>query len=109
MKDYRLYLRDILKAMEDIQSFVGEMNFEGFQQDDKTASAVIRKLEIIGEAAKQIPKEVREEYPSVPWQDMAGMRDKLIHAYSDVDLALIWRVVKEENPRLRRSIEMILE
>ncbi len=73
-----------------IEKFIEGMNFEAFQADDKTASAVMRKLEIIGEATKQVPQEVRDKYPQVPWREMAGMRDKLIHFYFGVDYSLVW-------------------
>ena len=81
MRDCRLYLKDILEAMESIEAFVEGMDLEGFQADDKTASAVIRKLEIIGEAAKQIPDGIRQSHPQVPWKDMAGMRDRGIGSF----------------------------
>ncbi len=90
MRDYRIYLQDIAAAMASIEKFIEGMNFEAFQADDKTASAVMRKLEIIGEATKQVPQEVRDKYPQVPWREMAGMRDKLIHFYFGVDYSLVW-------------------
>ncbi len=76
-----MYLEDIVRAMQAAESFVRGMSFEDFLPDDRTASAVIRKLEIIGEATKQIPAAVRHRHPDVPWNAMAGMRDRLIHAY----------------------------
>ena len=72
MRDYQLYLKDILSAMDSIEAFVEGMSFEEFRADDKTASAVIRKFEIIGEATKNIPDEIRHQYPTVPWKEMAG-------------------------------------
>jgi uncharacterized protein with HEPN domain len=95
--------------MTSIESFVGNMDFDQFKDDDKTTSAVIRKLEIIGEAAKNIPKNITEKYSSVPWKEMAGMRDKLIHFYFGVNLKLVWQTIKHRIPQLKLSIKQILE
>ncbi len=88
-RDYRVYLRDILQAFRNAQKFVGRMSYGKFITDRKTTSAVIRELEIIGEAAKQLPISVRKKYPQIPWSDMAGMRDKLIHFYFGVDMEIV--------------------
>lgn len=103
MRDYALYLKDILAAMESIETFVDGMDAEEFQSDDKTASAVLRKLEVIGEAVKHLPDDLRRRYVQVPWKEMAGMRDKLIHFYFGVDYRLIWITIKERLSRLDRT------
>jgi len=109
MRDYRLYLKDILAAIESIEAFVEGMDLETFQADDKTSSAVLRKFEIIGEATKQIPEKVRQNYPQVPWKEMAGMRDRLIHFYFGVDYQLVWRTVQERLPQVKPEIQKILQ
>jgi len=108
MRDQTLYLKDILAAIESIEQFVAGMSFEAFQTDDKTLSAVVRKLEIIGEATKRVPDEVRLSHPSIPWREMAGMRDKLIHFYFGVDHQLVWKTVKERLPSIKPDIIRIL-
>lgn len=89
MRDYSLCLRDILDAFSSIERFVEGMNYDDFIKDDKTSSAVIRKFEVIGEATKNIPDSIRTQYPAVPWQEMAGMRDRLIPFYFGVEYRLI--------------------
>ena len=107
MRDYQLYLKDILSAMDSIEAFVEGMSFEEFRADDKTASAVIRKFEIIGEATKNIPDEIRQQYPTVPWKEMAGMRDRLICFYFGVDYKLVWTTIKERLPQVKPDIQCI--
>ena len=101
LKKYEIYLRDIDNAIRNIEKFVEGMTFEQFLIDDKTSSAVIRKFEIIGEATKYIPEDIRKEYSKIPWKEIAGMRDKLIHAYSEVDLKLVWTTIKQQIPELK--------
>ena len=109
MRDYRLYLKDIVAAMESIEQFTAGMDFASFQEDDKTASAVMRKLEVIGEGTKQVPDEVRQRYPNVPWREMAGMRDRLIHFYFGVDYSLVWWTITKRVPEVKREILKILQ
>ena len=101
MRDYKLYLKDILAAMDGIKTFVAGMDLETFQADDKTASAIMMKFEIIGEASRQIPDEIRQAYSQVPWKEMAGMRDRLIHFYFGINYRLVWKTIKEDIPKAK--------
>lgn len=100
-RDYKLYLKDMLDSIEKIEEFTSGMDYEKFKKDDKTSSAVARKLEIIGEASKNIPKEIEKTCRDIPWGDMAKMRDKIIHFYFGLDYEIIWRVIKERLPALK--------
>lgn len=108
-RDYLLFLEDILKAMEAIERFVEGMNLEDLYRDDKTASAVIRKLEIIGEAVRHIPPHLRQTYPDIPWKEMAGMRDRFIHGYFGVDYELLWQAIRVHIPKTRLKLQAMLE
>ena len=107
MRDTSLYIKDILSAIASIEAFVGTMDFDAFQGDDKTQSAVIRKLEIIGEAVKKLPEEKRQQHPEIPWKQIAGMRDKLIHFYFGVDAHLVWQTIKKRLPVLRKELSSL--
>ncbi len=108
-REYSLFLKDILEAIERIERFMGETTFEAFSQDDLLSSAVVRQLEIIGEAAKHLPAAVRNRYPDIPWSSMARMRDWLLHGYWTVDNEIVWRVIKEELPALKPKLREIYE
>jgi len=104
-RDVSDYISDIITAISDIQSFTGNMSFEAFAKDKKTINAVIRSLEVIGEATKRVPKSLRQKYPDIPWSKMAGMRDVLIHDYMGVDLKTVWKVTQERLAELKPLLE----
>ena len=107
-RDSTIYLKDILEAMDAIERFVDGIGFEDFTSDDKTSSAVIRKFEIIGEATKNIPDHITQKYPGIPWKEMAGFRDKLIHFYFGIKFEILWNTIKRQLPQLKTSISKIL-
>ncbi|MEW6716411.1 MAG: DUF86 domain-containing protein [Chloroflexota bacterium] len=102
-------MKDVLAAIESTEGFIAGMDLDAFQADDKTTSAVMRKLEVIGEAVKQVPDEIRQKHSQVPWKEMAGMRDRLIHFYFGVDYHLVWRAIKERLPQIKQEIQKILQ
>ena len=108
MRDRSLYVKDIICAIESIEDFVAGMDYDEFSADDKTASAVIRKLEIIGEAVKQLPDDIIRKHPDIPWKQIAGMRDKLIHFYFGVDPYLVWQTIQKRLPELKSALKTAL-
>jgi len=99
------YLDDVLTAIKDVEEFTRGMNYDTFAEDKKTINAVIRSLEILGEAAKRIPTSFRQKHPDIPWSKMAGMRDVLIHDYMGVDVRTVWKVAQERLPELKPLFE----
>ena len=103
------YLHDILENTYKALDFVKGMTGDDFLQDEKTVFAVIRALEIVGEATKKIPDEIRAKYPDIPWREMAGMRDKMVHDYFGVNLMVVWKTIVEDLPVLKSRIQKAFE
>lgn len=106
---FRHYLEDILESVELIENFTEGMDFEKFRGDAKTRDAVVKRLEIIGEAAKNVPKDIRDKYPELPWSKMARMRDKLTHEYFGIRFDIVWKAVKKSLPEMKPGIKKILK
>lgn len=108
-RNVSIYLKDILENIDRAEKFVERLGYEDFAKDERTNFAVIRCIEIIGEAAKHIPEAIRQKYSEIPWKDIAGMRDKVIHFYFGVNLERVWLVVKEDMPKIKPFIQKVLE
>lgn len=108
-RDISLYVSNILENMDNASCFITGMTFEQMKNDRKTAYAVIRCFEIIGEAAKNVPQSTRDRYPTIPWRVMTGMRDKMIHAYFGIDYETVWKAVIENIPQIRPLIKSLLD
>ncbi|WP_319507872.1 DUF86 domain-containing protein [uncultured Methanolobus sp.] len=108
MREYKLFLTDIVEAIDEIEEFTSGMDFTEFLNDRKTQKAVVKNIEIIGEAAKNVPDEIKASYPDIPWRVIAGMRDRLAHGYFGIDYMIVWDVVGNRLIGLRDSIQAIL-
>lgn len=111
MKDrpHLLFLEDILISIQKIEDYIGGMSFEGFKDDSRTIDAVLRNLEIIGEASKNVPSEIREGHPDIPWGRMTGLRSIVSHEYFGIDLSIIWRIVTVNLPETKPLIENLIK
>lgn len=108
-KNDLVYLDHILDSIQKVQRYLDDVSYADFLKDEEKQDAVIRKIEILGEATKKISKALREKYAYLPWRAMAGMRDKLIHDYFDVDLETVWETATADIPSLENHILKIIQ
>jgi len=104
----RLLLEDILTAIDKIERYVRGLDEPGFLDDDKTVDAVVRNLEIIGEASRQLPEAYRDAHADIPWHNMAGLRNRIVHDYIGIDLQMLWHIIQNEIPPLKSNIQSLL-
>jgi uncharacterized protein with HEPN domain/predicted nucleotidyltransferase len=108
-RDNRLFVQDILDSITKIEAYTQDLSQNDFFQNSQAQDAVVRRLEIIGEAVKNLPRDFRLKFPDVPWQKIAGMRDVLIHGYFGVDLNRVWQVIEQDLPDLKRRVSQMLD
>jgi uncharacterized protein with HEPN domain len=102
------FVEDIIDAMDKAEAMLSSADFETFEEDYQLNFAVVRALEIVGEATKRLPESLRQQYPDIPWREMAGMRDRIIHGYDAVNLRIVWETVKKRIPEIKPKIQQIL-
>jgi len=109
LRNYILFFEDIQLSMNRIQNYLSEFDFPGFKKDFKTVDAVIRNFEIIGEAVKNIPQEVKDRYPDFPWKEMYRLRNRITHEYFGIDYKVIWRIAKDYLPGNLEDLNEIIK
>jgi uncharacterized protein with HEPN domain len=107
-RDLKVYIEDIFESLEIIADYVKDIDEEDFSNSIQIQDAVIRRFEIIGEAAKQVPDSFRKKYPKIPWRKMAGLRDALIHQYFGVSIRRVWKMIKNDLNKARNDISEII-
>lgn len=105
MEKDNLYRQHILEAIEKIQRYTKDLSYSDFEHNDLIQDAVVRELEIVGEAAKHFSEEFRAQHPDVPWQQITAMRNKLIHEYFGIDVEVVWKTIKEDMAELEKQLK----
>lgn len=108
MKDDSVYFNHILEAIAKIERYIKGFNYDSFESDDKTIDAVVRELEIIGEAAKHVSDSFKNKHPEIPWSKMMGIRNRLIHEYFGVNKKIVWETCEMDLPVLKKSVTSLL-
>jgi uncharacterized protein with HEPN domain len=108
-REWKLYVEDILESLDLISQYIGVMDFDDFKKDRKTIDAVVRNLEIIGEASKFIPDYIKRKYSGVDWAGIVGLRNRIAHDYFNISLSIVWYIIKNELPSLGKQMSQILE
>jgi len=105
LRDYRLYLEDIFESIKKIKNYTKGMSFDEFAKDEKTIDAVVRNFEIIGEASKQLPREIKDKHSEIEWKATTDFRNVIIHEYFGIDLKIMWDIIKNELPPLEGKLK----
>jgi uncharacterized protein with HEPN domain len=108
-RNYRIYLEDIHLSMTRIIEYVGDMSFDSFKQNHLIIDAVVRNFEIIGEASKNIPDQIKEKYPEIPWKKMYSLRNLMSHEYFGIDFEMIWEIITSDLPQNIKDMSKILD
>ena len=108
-RGWKLFVMEIMESINKIEEYIEGLNYEQFVRDEKTKDAVVRNLEIIGESANQIPKEIQQKFSNVPWAQIIAMRNRMIHGYFAIDYRIVWDIVKIDIPLLKKELELILQ
>lgn len=108
-KEYKVYLDDIIESIKKIEKYTKGISYEEFARNDLVIDAVVRNLEIIGEAVKRLPTEIKRQHHNIEWKKVAGLRDILIHEYSGINIKIIWDVITNKIPSLKDTINEIIK
>jgi len=106
-REWKLFVEDILESIELIQSYVHTMELSDFAKDRKTIDAVVRNFEIIGEASKFIPDDIKTRYAEIDWKGIIGLRNRIAHEYFGISVSIVWDIIKKELPRLKNQMKLI--
>jgi uncharacterized protein with HEPN domain len=108
-RNWKLFVEDILESIGLIESYISNMNFDDFQKDRRTIDAVVRNLEIIGEASRSIPEEIKNNHPEIDWKGIIGLRNRIAHEYFGISVSIVWEIIKSDLPALKEKIKHLLK